>query len=247
MNSVDSVNKMIMDAVLKGVQFLGFDMKANKAQHKLDFAPTMFSKPNLKGFEVLVHFLLSQLDPKRAELEFGKCWPILLKEQQAEFKQTVLKWLDEIAGKVEKQGIQFPKLANSNLVAPSGFKVCSLLFELHMHVYKTKLAESHELSKKLMNRACTFDSSLVENNKQPFSQSRMVNSTAGYKTTQMVKVTYKQLKHYKYYSAAIEKATLHETDVFSTLLAKYLAMKNKYAEMSELDTFDYLYFSPSSN
>lgn len=44
---------------------LGFDVAQNEKKHRIGFSADMFRNPNVKGMEVVLHFLLSQLFPTR--------------------------------------------------------------------------------------------------------------------------------------------------------------------------------------
>lgn len=44
---------------------LGFDVAQNEKKYRISFSFDMFKNPNVKGMEVIIHFLLSQLFPKR--------------------------------------------------------------------------------------------------------------------------------------------------------------------------------------
>lgn len=60
----------------------------------------MFKSPNQKGMQILIHFLLSTLDPQRATKEFRTNWPILDRQQERSFRSTVYHWLSSL----EKSG-----------------------------------------------------------------------------------------------------------------------------------------------
>jgi hypothetical protein len=44
---------------------LGFDAAQNEKKHRVAFSHDMFKNPNVKGMEVVLHFMLSQLYPTR--------------------------------------------------------------------------------------------------------------------------------------------------------------------------------------
>lgn len=44
---------------------LGFDAAQNEKKYRMSFSHDMFKNPNVKGMEVVLHFLLSQLYPTR--------------------------------------------------------------------------------------------------------------------------------------------------------------------------------------
>lgn len=143
--------KLMTNGVLSTIQLCGFDLQANEKQHKIQFNLNLFSKPNLKAFEVIVHFLLCQLDPERAEKVFAQCWPVLMKEQQKDFRDAIFNWLVELTTKNTNnikqlpqqqtqvsqlqqqyqsllQFIRFPIVSKSLLLTPGNLKICELLF-----------------------------------------------------------------------------------------------------------------------
>jgi hypothetical protein len=88
--------KMMTTSIMSGCRMLGFDTDSHERQYKLTFNALTFVKPNPKAFELIVHFLLCQLDPERAQRTFHLCWPTVLKEQQKVFKDAVFAWLLEV-------------------------------------------------------------------------------------------------------------------------------------------------------
>lgn len=80
-------------SLLRHLQALGFDAQAVGEKHNIVFNHVMFIKPNSKGFELIVQFLLTQLDPERASRIFVP----LCKEAMKEFKDAIFNWLNELA------------------------------------------------------------------------------------------------------------------------------------------------------
>lgn len=72
-NQVQNLVKTYTNAIFCGIQMLGFDFQAHEKQHKLTFNAQLFAKPNSKAFEIIVHFLLCQLDTDRAQKLFSQC------------------------------------------------------------------------------------------------------------------------------------------------------------------------------
>ena len=56
-----SVEKMFFSNLL----LLGFDTQQNELKYKIPFSHDMFKNPNVKGMEVIIHFLLEHLYPAR--------------------------------------------------------------------------------------------------------------------------------------------------------------------------------------
>lgn len=160
--------KLMTNSVLTTIQLFGLNLKSNEKDYKIQFNSTMFNRPNQKAFEVIVHFLLCQIDPEKAEKVFSQCWPIILKEQNKEFKDGVFNWLLEIAQKSpnnykqEKNNqtsqliqqyqnllnfIRFPIITKSLLMTPGGLKVCELLFALSQYALIINLARLSNILK----------------------------------------------------------------------------------------------------
>lgn len=156
--------KLQTSIVLQGLRALGFDMQAiERSEKQFTFNSSMFIKPNSKGFEHIVHFLLTQLDPERASRVFAQCWPPLCKETIKDYKEAIYTWLVELApptaaassaaansgSKLPQQQqavssrlfqlVRFPAVSKSLLAVPSGVKACELLLALTIYVILAKL------------------------------------------------------------------------------------------------------------
>jgi hypothetical protein len=153
-NSSQQLIKFMTNSIIVFAQALGFDLQAAEKQFKVVFTSTTLVKPNPRAFEVLVYFMLSQLDAERAQRTFAQCWPPVTKDQQKEFKEAIYLWLMEISNinsttnkqqQFSKQqqsllaNVRVPNIAKSLLVSPGGFKTCELLFSLIMYVTLVKL------------------------------------------------------------------------------------------------------------
>ncbi len=151
-NNSQVLIKQMTGNVLSAVQILGFDLDQAEKSSKLTLNGTTFSKPNSKAFEMLVHFLLTQIDAERSQKAFSQCWPPILKEQQKEFRDTMFTWLTEItSSKHQKENaslakyftmlghIKFPNITKSLLMTPGGLKTCELLFSLTQYVMLLRL------------------------------------------------------------------------------------------------------------
>ena len=152
---------VLTNNLLTGLQLLGFDVSSNEGKAKTSFNFNLFSKPNSKVFEVIVHFLLSQLDAEKAAKVFDTCWPVVLPEQQKEFKEAVLTWLNDLAktppNKQSQQStakhqnilhsIKIPPTTKSLITSPSGIKLVELLFALLQYVLLSKLLKISEAEK----------------------------------------------------------------------------------------------------
>jgi hypothetical protein len=151
--------KSMTNSILTTIQVFGFDVKANEKEHKIQFNTSLFVRPNQKAFDVIIHFLFCQIDPDRGEKAFNQIWPIVLKEQQKEFKEVILNWLTEIAQKSSAkqdksqtsnqlvqqyqnvlQLIRFPLITKSLLTTPGGVKIVELFFALCQYALVINLA-----------------------------------------------------------------------------------------------------------
>jgi hypothetical protein len=154
--------KSMTNSVLSVIQILGFDIQSNEKEHRIQLNTNTFMKPNSKAFEVILHFLLCQLDPERAQRTFMQCWPQLVKEQQREFKDVTYAWLVEITSALKPQQqqqsnsnaiksgsnstqqfitqyqqlLQFVKfpIINKSLFLTHGIKICELMYALAQFV-----------------------------------------------------------------------------------------------------------------
>lgn len=145
--------KVMTSNVLSAIQVFGFDIDNYEKQSKQTLNNTAFCKPNPKAFEVVAHFLLTQIDSERSQKVFSKCWPPILKEQQKDFKDTMFNWLLEIASPLKQQKenvnmvkfqqmllyIKFPNITKSLLMTPGGLKICELLFALSQYMVLLRL------------------------------------------------------------------------------------------------------------
>ena len=46
--------------------------------------------------QVILHFLLTQLDPERAKTEFSMCWPCWDAKKEHQYRKCVFNWLTEL-------------------------------------------------------------------------------------------------------------------------------------------------------
>ncbi|KAJ1863714.1 hypothetical protein LPJ78_003862 [Coemansia sp. RSA 989] len=64
---------------------------------------------HMKASELILHFLLTHLDPTRFKREFFDCWPIGDARQARDFRSHVFKWLEEIRHQsTERQDHRWP-------------------------------------------------------------------------------------------------------------------------------------------
>ncbi|KAK2951747.1 hypothetical protein BLNAU_13359 [Blattamonas nauphoetae] len=68
---------------------LGFDTPRQESLNGVKFSPDMFSKVNIKGMQIVVHFFLQKIFGEEAIKEsFKFCWPILDATQGKDFQKT---------------------------------------------------------------------------------------------------------------------------------------------------------------
>lgn len=136
------------DTFFSLIKILGFDIEQAEQQYKVIFNAQTFTKPNVKAFEIIIHYLLNEIDSEYAQKVFRTCWPILIKEQQKEFKDVVFQWLNELHRKYDTNSttsIKIPLIAKSLLISPNGNKLYELLFSLGQLILFNKLAQNSNL------------------------------------------------------------------------------------------------------
>ncbi|RMZ98139.1 HAUS augmin-like complex subunit 6, partial [Brachionus plicatilis] len=246
--------KLMTNSVLTTIQLFGFNIKSNEKEFKLQFNSNMFSRPNQKAFEVIVHFLLRQIDPDKAEKVFSQCWPIVLKEQNKEFKDVVFNWLLEITQKTtskhEKQFpshqlilqyqhllsfIRFPIITKSLLMTPGGLKVCELFFALSQYtliINLARLIENNKLNLRIPPKISPFCSS--EPGKQPFSQAQTNNLNHSGLNSKIV--SHKQLNDFRKLEKFMKSRLKLELDEFFQLVTKILDTRTKWQQSAQIKT-----------
>ena len=78
------------------LRLLGLDSKAVHKQYHVNIDQDTFKTPNIKGFQIVAHFLLTKLDGERAKKTFFEVWPVHDKKQEAGFRRKVQEWCTEI-------------------------------------------------------------------------------------------------------------------------------------------------------
>jgi hypothetical protein len=62
----DAEHSLSMEKVFfNNLLLLGFDVQQNEKKYKIAFHHEMFRNPNVKGMEVVLHYLLNQMYPER--------------------------------------------------------------------------------------------------------------------------------------------------------------------------------------
>ncbi|CAF0987936.1 unnamed protein product [Brachionus calyciflorus] len=242
--------KLMTNSILSTIQICGFDIKSNEKEHKIQFNWSLFTRPNQKAFDVIVHFLLCQIDPEKAEKVFNQIWPVILKEQQKEFKDVVLNWLLEISqksnSKLDKQNqpnqiiqqyqyvlhlIRFPIITKSLLMTPGGIKICELLFALCQYaliVNLARLIESNKLNIRIPPKVSPFTGS--ENTKQPFSQVQSTNTNNPGGISRIV--NQKQMANYEILINSLKRRVDLDLNEFHQFIFKLLEIRTKWQQNS---------------
>lgn len=129
---------------------LGFNVTAAETQHKISFKPDMFRVPCKKGAEVILHFLLTQLDPERAKTEFSMCWPCWDAKKEHQYRKCVFNWLTELHRDAD-EGVVVPRINTSTLTRAAGAALVTLLdrlgaLVLQRHIKGVDLSEAAKFS-----------------------------------------------------------------------------------------------------
>jgi len=129
---------------------LGFNVTASETQHKISFKPDMFKVPCKKGAEVILHFLLTQLDPDRAKTEFSMCWPAWDAKKEHQYRKCVFNWLTELHRDAD-EGVVVPRINTSTLTRAAGPALITLLdrlgaLVLQRHIKGIDLVEAAKFS-----------------------------------------------------------------------------------------------------
>ncbi|XP_063679738.1 HAUS augmin-like complex subunit 6 [Bolinopsis microptera] len=130
-------------AFFSTLQLLQFNVFSADKQYKIQFKPDMFRVPNKKGLEVVLHFLLTKLDPERSKEEFVGCWPAYDVKRSHLFRKNVFNWLTEL-NRDYVEGVQIPRINNSTLTKASGGLVVSMLERLAALVLSTHITGQHK-------------------------------------------------------------------------------------------------------
>ncbi|XP_076103662.1 uncharacterized protein LOC143072553 isoform X2 [Mytilus galloprovincialis] len=114
------------------LQVLGFDAAAEGQDNKIPFNKNMFDLPNKRGSEVVLHFLFEKLNPVMCREEFRHCWPIIDKQQEAQYRRTCNNWLNNISK--NEPDSHLPRITGSLFLSPGGEKFIQLLLHFSRYV-----------------------------------------------------------------------------------------------------------------
>jgi HAUS augmin-like complex subunit 6 N-terminus len=131
---ISTMSLQVEQLWFQNMLLLGFDVEQESKNHRLDIAPSMFRRANVKGFEVVFHFLFSKASQKKANEVFRHLWPVLDKTQSREFKTWLCTWLTEL-----DQAHHLPPgcFRRSTLTSASGERFYQLLWHTSTYVLQT--------------------------------------------------------------------------------------------------------------
>eukprot|EP00698_Gefionella_okellyi_P021741 TRINITY_DN7116_c0_g1_i1.p1 TRINITY_DN7116_c0_g1~~TRINITY_DN7116_c0_g1_i1.p1 ORF type:complete len:326 (-),score=47.76 TRINITY_DN7116_c0_g1_i1:613-1590(-) len=122
------------------LQLLGFNSVEHAEKFKVQFTPTMFRTSNVRGMEVVLHFLLEKLDSKNAAEQFRDIWPVYDKLQAQEFKKKVH---DRIASLEQDGFLPRGTMRMSHLQTCCGERFVILVWRLSTFVLNTVYLQEH--------------------------------------------------------------------------------------------------------
>ena len=118
---------------------LGFDPNKIESIHKLKIYENMFRTANPRGLEVVIHFLLTKLDPAKSRDKFKPCWPIQDKNEERQFRKLCIDWLNELGAAWPLLGFTTTRKPSVILLNPIGDKVYRFLFNFGYCVFLTQI------------------------------------------------------------------------------------------------------------
>ncbi|XP_057303017.1 uncharacterized protein LOC130638846 [Hydractinia symbiolongicarpus] len=127
----------LREVTFTNLLLLGFNPEANEAQYRIPFTRDMFSVPNRKAMEVVLHFLFTKLNNDSAKETFRNCWPIMDKKKEQEFRKLTMEWLTKI--KKDDPDCHLTSLVPSLLLSPMGDKFYQFLFYFSTYILKQKM------------------------------------------------------------------------------------------------------------
>ncbi|KAJ8030083.1 HAUS augmin-like complex subunit 6 [Holothuria leucospilota] len=144
------------EIVFSSLLLLGFDTREMEDKYNIPFTKDMFSLPNKKGFEVVMHFLFERLNAAMTQERFRHCWPILDKKQEQNFRKTISAWLTEISK--EDEDANLPRIVPSLFMSPGGDKFYTLLFYFTNFVMLKITKNEYGVKTRDLLRRCTLTS-----------------------------------------------------------------------------------------
>lgn len=242
-SQTQAVVKTMTNNVFSAIQLFGFDINHNEKQYKINLNSQTFSKPNPKAFEVIVHFLLTQLDGERAQKVFCQCWPPILIEQTKEFKDIMYNWLVELTSSKQQKEInkfhnmlcliKFPNMTKSLLMSPGGLKICELLFALSQYVILLRLLKlvENEKDKRILPKVSPFTtpfSSVLSTN------SHELNKQSSSSSAQIF--TQKQLSKFEIQRNSLKHRVDFEISEFDYLLSNFIDVRSQWQQFFQEKT-----------
>ena len=118
---------------------VSFDQNKLKITHKVDLNEGMFRTANPRGLEIVIHFLLTKLDPCKSRERFKPCWPIQDKNEERQFRKLCIDWLNDLGEISPSLVFNSTRKPSVILLNPLGDKVYTFLFYFTYYVLMTLL------------------------------------------------------------------------------------------------------------
>jgi hypothetical protein len=124
----------VEETIADTMRLLGYESDPRRAYAAvaLDDLSATLRKPTVRAVELLIHFLLWRLDPRRANTSFGASFPGNDSNAKAskEFRAGAVRWLREI------DTVPAALASPAVLVSPTAAKLVPLLWALSLHVLR---------------------------------------------------------------------------------------------------------------
>ncbi|XP_018331854.1 uncharacterized protein LOC108741526 [Agrilus planipennis] len=111
------------------------------------FKKDMFLKNNKTAFHHVIHYLLSILDPIKIK-EKVSAWPIFEVKMESQFRNEIMKYLNEISLTYEDSNI--PQIMPSHLISPGGFKFVKFMLRVSEFVLLEHLKRDPTINESLI-------------------------------------------------------------------------------------------------
>lgn len=136
---------------------ISFDENLLKITHKVDLHQEMFRTANPRGLEIVIHFLLTKLDPGKSRERFKPCWPIQDKNEERQFRKLCVDWLNDLGDICPGLGFNSTRKPSVILLNPLGDKVYTFLFYFtyfvlvsQLQAFSNKYVSLHNCTNKFM-------------------------------------------------------------------------------------------------
>ena len=113
---------------------ISFDQNKLMIMHKVSIHEEMFRTANPRGLEIVIHFLLTKLDPVKSREKFKPCWPIQNKNEERQFRKLCVDWLNDLGDISPSLVFNSTRKPSVILLNPLGDKVYAFLFYFTSYV-----------------------------------------------------------------------------------------------------------------